>query len=116
MAYVIERESNSGTRYTGMYKAVDGSYKSAGTFGSHERAFEVADAEERHAQALLDDTSPADKAKITIEEFFTKRFLPFHAAAPNRRQHYDYTGKTTYCRTSANGASARPAARPSTTC
>jgi hypothetical protein len=107
MAYVIERESNSGTRYTGMYKAVDGSYKSA---------FEVADAEERHAQALLDDTSPADKAKITIEEFFTKRFLPFHAAAPNTRQHYDYTGKTTYCRTSANGASARPAARPSTTC
>jgi hypothetical protein len=27
MAYVIERESHSGPRYTGMHKAVDGNYK-----------------------------------------------------------------------------------------
>ena len=90
MAYVIERESQSGTRFVGMYKAVDGKYKSAGTFGSHERAFEVADQEERHARGLLEDTSPADKATKTIAEFCEKRFLPFHTAAPNTRQQYDY--------------------------
>jgi hypothetical protein len=37
MAYVIEREGRAGARFTGMYKAVDGKYKSAGTFESHER-------------------------------------------------------------------------------
>ena len=37
MAYVIERESQSGTRYVGIYRAADGTYKSAGTYDSHER-------------------------------------------------------------------------------
>jgi hypothetical protein len=38
VAYVIERESRSGTRYVGIYRAADGTYKSAGTYDSHERA------------------------------------------------------------------------------
>jgi hypothetical protein len=90
MAYVIERESRTGTRYVGMYKAVDGKYKSAGTFDSHERAYEVADQEERHAGALLQDVGPAEKATKTIAEFCVDRFLPYHAVAPNTRQQYDY--------------------------
>lgn len=91
MPYVIERESLTGSRYVGMYKAVDGKYKSAGTFDSHERAFEVADQEERHARGLLQDTGPAEKATKTITEFCEERFLPCHTAAPNTRQQYDYT-------------------------
>ena len=42
MAYVIERASRSGTRYVGVYRAADGKYKSAGTYDSHDRAYEVA--------------------------------------------------------------------------
>jgi hypothetical protein len=30
MAYVIERDSQSGKRYVGIYRAADGKYKSAG--------------------------------------------------------------------------------------
>ena len=93
MAYVIERESRSGARFVGMYKAVDGKYKSAGTFNSHERAFEMADEAERHSLGQLEDTSPADKATMTIAEFCSKRFLPYHSAAPNTRQSYGYTVK-----------------------
>ena len=40
MAYVIERASRSGTRYVGVYRAANGKYKSAGTYDSHERAYE----------------------------------------------------------------------------
>ena len=50
MAYVIEREGRSGARYVGIYRAADGKYKSAGTYDSHERAYEVAEDEERHAR------------------------------------------------------------------
>ena len=31
-----------GARFVGMYRAADGKYKSAGTYDSHERAYEVA--------------------------------------------------------------------------
>jgi hypothetical protein len=34
MAYVIERESRSGRRYVGIYRAADGKYKSAGAYDS----------------------------------------------------------------------------------
>ena len=37
MAYVIERESRSGPRYVGIYRAADGKYKSAGTYDSQRR-------------------------------------------------------------------------------
>jgi integrase len=93
MAYVIERESRSGMRYVGIYRSADGKYKSAGTYGSHERAYEVAEEEERHARGFLEETSPADKAKLTIAEFCEKRFLPFHAVSPSTRQEYGYAVK-----------------------
>jgi hypothetical protein len=45
MAYVNKRSGKNGAkRFTGLYKAVDGTYKSAGTFDTEERALEVAQA------------------------------------------------------------------------
>lgn len=93
MAYVIERESRSGTRYVGIYQAADGKYKSAGTYDSHERAYEIAEEEERHARGFLEDTSPANKATMTISEFCEQRFLRYHAVSPGTRQYYGYTAK-----------------------
>ena len=93
MAYVIERASRSGTRYVGIYRAANGKYKSAGTYDSHERAYEVADEEERHARGFLDGTSPAGKATMTISEFCEQRFLRYHAVSPGTRQEYGYLAK-----------------------
>jgi len=93
MAYVIERDSRSGKRYAGIYRAADGKYKSAGTYDSHERAYEVAEEEERHARGFLDETSPAGKAGMTIAEFCEQRFLRHHAAGPSTRQEYGYVVK-----------------------
>lgn len=93
MAYVIERSGRSGARYVGIYRAADGKYKSAGTYDSHERAYEIAEEEERHARGFLEDTSPADKATMTISEFCEQRFLRYHAVSPGTRQHYGYTAK-----------------------
>ena len=93
MAYVIERDSRSGKRYVGIYRAADGKYKSAGTYDSHERAYEVAEEEERHARGFLDETSPAAKATMTISEFCEQRFLRYHAVSPSTRQEYGYTVK-----------------------
>jgi integrase len=93
MAYVIERESRSGRRYVGIYRAADGKYKSAGTYDTHERAYEVAEEEERHARGFLDETSPADKARMTIAEFCEQRFLRYHAVSPSTRQEYGYAVK-----------------------
>ena len=90
MAYVIERESRTGSRYVGIYRAADGTYKSAGTYDSHERAYEVAEEEERHARGFLDETSPADKATMRIGEFCEQRFLRYHAVSPGTRQNYGY--------------------------
>jgi integrase len=60
---------------------------------SHERAYQVAEEEERHARGFLDETSPADKAKMTIEEFCGQRFLRYHAVSPSTRQEYGYAVK-----------------------
>jgi len=49
MAYAERRKRNKGVRYRGMYKAAGGSYRSAGTFSTEERALEVAREAERHA-------------------------------------------------------------------
>jgi hypothetical protein len=39
MAYVVKRSNRHGAkRFTGMYKAADGTYKSAGTYDTPERA------------------------------------------------------------------------------
>ena len=93
MAYVIERASRSGTRYVGIYLAANGKYKSAGTYDSHERAYEVAEEEERHARGFLAETSPAGKATMTISEFCEQRFLRYHAVSPGTRQEYGYLAK-----------------------
>ena len=93
MAYVIERASRSGTRYVGIYRAANGKYKSAGTYDSHERAYEVAEEEERHARGFLEETSPAGKATMTISEFCEQRFLRYHAVSPGTRQEYGYLAK-----------------------
>jgi hypothetical protein len=87
MAYVIARGRKAGTRYTGMYLDPDGTYKSAGTFDTPERAQEVAEQNERHHRLRLAETSPADKATITIEDFGVK-FLKEHAIEPNSKMTY----------------------------
>lgn len=46
MADINKRSGNGAKRFTGLYKAVDGTYKSAGTFDTEERALEVAQASE----------------------------------------------------------------------
>ena len=93
MAYVIERSGRSGARFVGIYQAADGKYKSAGTYDSHERAYEIAEEEERHARGFLEETSPADKARMTVAEFCEQRFLRFHAVSPGTRQNYGYTAR-----------------------
>ena len=51
MAYVNKRSGKNGAeRFTGLYMAADGTYKSAGTFDTAVRALEVAEAAERHAR------------------------------------------------------------------
>ena len=90
---MIERESRTGRRYVGVYQAADGKYKSAGTYDSHERAYEIAAEEERHARGFLKETSPADKAKMTISEFCEQRFLRYHAVSASTRQEYGYVVK-----------------------
>jgi hypothetical protein len=87
MAYVIARRRKAGTRYTGMYLDPDGTYKSAGTFDTPERAQEVAEQNERHHRLRLAETSPAEKATITIEDFGVK-FLKEHAIEPNSKMTY----------------------------
>lgn len=54
MAYVNKRSGKNGAeRFTGLYKAADGTYKSAGTFDTEVRALEVAEAAERHARLQM---------------------------------------------------------------
>jgi integrase len=92
LAYVIERVDQRGrVRYTGMYWAANGKAKSAGTFDTHERAIEVAVEEEQHAHRLLAETTPAEKATRTIQEFGDERFLKYHHSAAATRQNYGYT-------------------------
>jgi hypothetical protein len=93
VAYVIERGGRAGTRYVGIYRTANGKYKSAGTYDSHERAYEVAEEEERHARGFLEETSPSGKATMTISEFCEQRFLRYHAVSPATRQGYGYVAK-----------------------
>ena len=70
MAYVNRRSGKNGAeRFTGLYKAADGTYRSAGTFDTETRALEVAEAAERHARLQLAETSPADKATVTLATY-----------------------------------------------
>ena len=69
MAYAERREHKIGVRYRGIYKAADGSYRSAGTFDTEERALEVAEEAERHAEVsggAAGSLDPATRATRTI--------------------------------------------------
>jgi len=88
VAYVIERVNRLGkSRFMAMYWAEDGQARSAGTFDNRERAEEVAAATELHARLKLAETSPADRATITLTEFSAK-FLLEHAVEPNTKETY----------------------------
>ena len=72
MAYAERRERKIGVRYRGIYKAADGSYRSAGTFDTEERALEVAEEAERHAEVsggAASGLDPATRATRTIREY-----------------------------------------------
>jgi hypothetical protein len=84
MPYVIERVRKQGVRYTAMYADEKGRYKSAGTYDTEDRAWEVAEEHERHLRLRLAETSPADKATITVQDFGVK-FLREHAVEPNSK-------------------------------
>jgi integrase len=87
MAYVMPRDLKRGVRYTAIYTDENGRYKSAGAFDSRERAQQVADEHERHVRLRLAETSPADKATITVRDFGVK-FLREHAVEPNSKMTY----------------------------
>lgn len=70
-----------------MYYDADGKQKGAGTFDTYDRALEVATDTERHIRLRLAETSPADKATITIEDFGVK-FLAEHAVEANSKMIY----------------------------
>lgn len=87
MPYVIDRARKSGVRYTAMYTDENGRYKSAGTYDTQERAQAVAEQHERHVRLRLAETSPADRATITVRDFGVK-FLREHAVEPNSKMTY----------------------------
>ncbi|MFZ0077797.1 MAG: hypothetical protein WAL13_01710, partial [Trebonia sp.] len=88
MAYVNKRSGKSGTeRFTGLYQAVDGTYKSAGTFDTEERALEVAQATERRARLQLAETSPADRATVTLATYM-EMFLSTADIEANSKETY----------------------------
>jgi integrase len=88
MAYVNKRSGKNGAeRFTGLYKAADGTHKSAGTFDTEERALEVAEAAERHARLQLAETSPADKATVTLATYM-EMFLSAANIEANSKETY----------------------------
>jgi integrase len=87
MAYVIERQRKGGTRFTGLYKAADGRYRSAGTYDTADEAQRVADDTEAHEREQLTGTSPADRATILLREFAPK-FLREQIVEPKTKQEY----------------------------
>jgi integrase len=88
MAYVNKRSGkNRAKRFTGLYKAVDGTYKSAGTFDTEERALEVAQTTERHARLQLAETSPADRATVTLATYM-EMFLSTADIEANSKETY----------------------------
>src|SRR3984893_15376246 len=87
MPYVIERARNHGVRYTAIYTDENDRYKSAGTYDTHERAQTVAEQHESHVRLRLAETSPADKATITVRDFGVE-FLREHAVEPHSKMTY----------------------------
>ena len=94
MAYAERRERIKGVRYRGIYKAADGSYRSAGTFGTEERALEVALEAERHATEVAGGAAggldPVTRATRTIKEY-APLFLRHHQVEGNTKDTYSDT-------------------------
>jgi hypothetical protein len=75
MAYVNKRSGKNGAeRFTGLYKAADGTYKSAGTFDTEVRALEVAEAAERHARLQVAETSPILHTRTALSAMLQMAF------------------------------------------
>ncbi len=79
----------SGTGASGLYKGADGRYRSAGTFGTKERALEVTQEAERHALIAggaggLDSSTRATR---TIKEY-APLFLRHHQVEGNTKDAY----------------------------
>ena len=87
MPYVIRRVRKHGVRYTAVYTDENGQRKGAGTYDTEERAQKVAKEHESHVRLRLAETSPADKATITVRDFSVK-FLREHAVEPNGKMTY----------------------------
>jgi integrase len=94
MAYAERRERTKGIRYRGIYKAADGSYRSAGTFSTQERALAVAKEAERHAAEVAGGAAggldPATRATRTIREY-VPLFLRHHQVEGNTKDTYAAT-------------------------
>jgi hypothetical protein len=69
----------SGRRLVGLWQAPGGKGQVRGYQRLSRAAYELAAEEERHARSLLEETSPAGKATMTVSEFCERRFLPYHA-------------------------------------
>ena len=93
MAYAERRERKIGVRYRGIYKAPDGSYRSAGTFDTEKRALAVAEQAERHAEVsggAASGLDPATRATRTIREY-APVFLRHHQVEGNTKDTYSDT-------------------------
>ena len=91
MAYAERRERQKGVRYRGIYKAVDGRYRSAGTFSTEKRALAVAEEAERHAAEVAGGAAggldPGTRATRTIKEY-APLFLRHHQVEGNTKDTY----------------------------
>lgn len=68
MAYAERRDRSNGPRYRGLYRDTDGRYKSAGTYGTEERALEVAEAAEMAARSFFTALEEAGRSPNTIRQ------------------------------------------------
>jgi hypothetical protein len=90
MAYAERRKRQKGVRYRGIYKAADGSYRSAGTFNTEKRALEVATEAERHAMVVGGAAGGLDagiRATRTIKDY-APLFLRHHRVEGNTKDTY----------------------------
>jgi integrase len=92
MAYTQAIEGKKGTRwYRGFYLDANGRYKSAGTYGTRERALEVAHKAEKHAAEIVSGSAggldPVTRATRTIAEY-KPIFLRHHRVEGNTKDTY----------------------------
>src|SRR5207248_1349670 len=90
LAYAERGERKKGVRYRGIYRAADGHYRSAGTFSTEERALEVAEEAERHAEVAggaAGGLDPGIRATRTIAQY-APLFLRHHQVEGNTKDTY----------------------------